>query len=45
MFMLEVTREMTRNKEGEGKMDGRKENITEEGKNLVRKAKLRKEHI
>jgi len=31
---------MTRKKEGEGKIDGRKENRKEEGKNLVRKANL-----
>lgn len=36
---------MTRNKEEEGKMDGRNENRKEEGTNLVRKAKLEKEEF
>jgi hypothetical protein len=36
---------MTRNKEGEGKIDGRKGNGREEGTNLARKAKLEKEQI
>jgi len=38
---------MTWNKEEEeeGKMDGRNENRREEGTNLVRKAKLKKEKI
>jgi hypothetical protein len=34
---------MTRNKEGERKVDGRKENRREERTNLLRKAKLEKE--
>jgi hypothetical protein len=36
---------MTRNKEGEEKIDGRKKNRREEETNLVRKAKLEKKQI